>query len=690
MLRNGRLPEPKLIGESSIQEKTSMKKEFKSMVEWRATSLSQWQAFRKEFPIERIQKLKLDEYVIGTKTNDTFCWWLERGTEAFASISGSYASMFGIYKSGDDYLIATHLKGMDENAALRLIKEFAVQAADAASRRDIEELCRLVGSKARRRGVWPLVVWKMALLYQPIDAPFVAPICASSHAALLEAKNVAELQRTFCSQEAGGDYWSRGWDLLERVRRQKASDKAKSGSMEVISDDECEAVEPWCYGHLLDVLREKKNLILQGAPGTGKTYLIPELVVRLCNSLSGEVRREEVVSAYQRLKREGRVVAMTFHPSLDYDDFVQGWKPDPTSDGSGGMKLKLVDGVFKRFCDLARKRLRWVDGLALRDKPAVWLVALHDASGVKVQRNCLEQGRICIERTGKRVENKAERVQAGDVVLLQLEQTGTCAVGIITADCRRPQGVSEGIEKFCSFSVTWLFSRQEIDLQRICGKDQLSQSALWRVPKAAASEILKLLESSSTGPFIFVIDEFNRGNVPKIFGELLTLIEADKRVGQANASAVHLAYEAADAPEFSIPPNVYIIGTMNTADRSIAPIDYALRRRFAFGRLLPHEIVSGQFNQELFRAVSELFVVAAESDSKNERLKPSKHLSEEFNPADVWIGHSYFLHERDRQKTHWCHEIRPLLMEYLRDGVLKRSAEQVIEEIEANINQEES
>lgn len=169
--------------------------------------------------------------------------------------------------------------------------------------------------------------------------------------------------------------------------------------------------------------------------------------------------------------------------------------------------------------------------------------------------------------------------------------------------------------------------------------------------------------------------------MPKIFGELITLVEADKREGEAEGTTVHLAYDAPEAPAFSVPSNVYILGTMNTADRSIAPIDYAMRRRFAFERILPHELADENFDFNLFDAVSRLFVTNPKTPAKR-----SEHLSEEFDPADVWIGHSYFLTPGGESSlARWQSEIRPLLNEYLRDGVLNPSAKEEIEAIEQSL-----
>ena len=185
-------------------------------------------------------------------------------------------------------------------------------------------------------------------------------------------------------------------------------------------------------------------------------------------------------------------------------------------------------------------------------------------------------------------------------------------------------------------------------------------------------------------PYVIVIDEFNRGNVSKIFGELITLLEPDKRKGMRNAESVLLPYSK---KEFYIPSNVFLVATMNTADRSLDTIDYAIRRRFAFITVKPQEIDDDNFNSELFREVSSLFIsnydeYAESGFDDTIKLLPAETLSEEYRPEDVWIGHSYFIMDGEYAlQDRLLFEIIPLLEEYIRDGVLTSEAQQTIDKL---------
>ena len=130
-----------------------------------------------------------------------------------------------------------------------------------------------------------------------------------------------------------------------------------------------------------------------------------------------------------------------------------------------------------------------------------------------------------------------------------------------------------------------------------------------------------------------------------------------------------------------LPPNLYIIGTMNTADRSVGHIDYAIRRRFAFVNVLPKEL-EGDFDKNLFKAVSELFIENYDEhiSNPNIELKGAQTLSPEFKPEDVWLGHSYFITKNTPINIRWEYEIKPILFEYVKDGIL------VGEGIETTIN----
>ena len=185
----------------------------------------------------------------------------------------------------------------------------------------------------------------------------------------------------------------------------------------------------------------------------------------------------------------------------------------------------------------------------------------------------------------------------------------------------------------------------------------------------------KKAESNPANKFFFIIDEINRGNLSKIFGELMLLIEADKR---GKEHAISLTYSDENQLKFSIPENVYIIGTMNTADRSLAMVDYALRRRFSFIDIQPS--FSSKFKSHLSAlGVSSRFVseIITKFQLLNKSINDDKNLGAGFE-----IGHSYFCsYKRDMNEREWYnsiikHEIHPLLNEYWFDNETKAKEEQ--------------
>lgn len=175
--------------------------------------------------------------------------------------------------------------------------------------------------------------------------------------------------------------------------------------------------------------------------------------------------------------------------------------------------------------------------------------------------------------------------------------------------------------------------------------------------------------------FVLIIDEINRANLPAVLGELIYALEY-------RGEKVDSMYPTdEDGNIIIIPPNLYIIGTMNTSDRSVGHIDYAIRRRFAFIDMLPKVLPDDNFETELFRKVSELFIANYDdfvnAIGNNFDLKHSEHLSEEFRPEDVWLGHSYFIKGKEDFSLRKKYEIVPILKEYVKDGILKNRKETI-------------
>lgn len=169
-------------------------------------------------------------------------------------------------------------------------------------------------------------------------------------------------------------------------------------------------------------------------------------------------------------------------------------------------------------------------------------------------------------------------------------------------------------------------------------------------------------------PYVLVIDEINRANVSKVLGELITLLEKNKRLGGEDEFTVTLPYSGEN---FGVPDNLYIIGTMNTADRSLGYIDYAVRRRFAFMTIEAKSDVIREFyngNGELMK--KELLLFTSVSDLIKDNLNP------DFDLNNIMVGHSYFLAKSDDDfELNLEYKIRPLLEEYLRDGIIVDNGE---------------
>lgn len=193
----------------------------------------------------------------------------------------------------------------------------------------------------------------------------------------------------------------------------------------------------------------------------------------------------------------------------------------------------------------------------------------------------------------------------------------------------------------------------------------------------------KACKSAENNKVVLIIDEINRGNISKIFGELITLLEVDKRKGRENEIEVILPYSK---EKFSAPDNLYIIGTMNTADRSIGYIDYALRRRFAFITIKSDK-----------SAIENYYNINKNSDCKGKAINLfekiekliKENINEEFEADDIMIGHSYFMAQNfEELQNKFEYEIKPLLLEYFKDGILKLNKDEDLKDTINNLNYE--
>ena len=468
--------------------------------------------------------------------------------------------------------------------------------------------------------------------------------------------------------------------------------------------------ETW-YDDVVRIWERRKNIVLYGAPGTGKTYDVPELAVRLCDPafMATDPSREEIVSRYNQLKTEKRIAFTTFHQSLDYEDWIEGLRPVVNENSQ--VTYEIESGIFKKLCEEAERPVVKDKQVGIADNAVVWKVSLQGTGDNDVRRECMENNHIRIgwdgygpvisdetdwsvyNGEGKQIlDAYINKMKIGDIVMSCYSSQTIDAIGVVVGDY-------EFEDKFPNYKrvrrVNWLVKNINENIVEMNDGKTMTLGTVYRLNSITLDNVKSILEKYDTSSkmeendkaYVMVIDELNRGNVSKVFGELITLLEADKRKGRINAESVVLPYSK---KAFHIPNNVYLIATMNTADRSLGSLDYAIRRRFAFIAEKPFGLEVEGFDEDLFEKVSSLFVKNFDEYKESGwdltmKLEPADTLSEEYKPEDVWIGHSYFLMQdeegEDNTSNRLLYEIIPLLEEYVRDGVLTAEAQDVIDEL---------
>ena len=439
-----------------------------------------------------------------------------------------------------------------------------------------------------------------------------------------------------------------------------------------------------------DILRLKKNIVLQGAPGTGKTYNTAVLALSICDEPIPE-SHEDVMRRYDELQKEGRIGFCTFHQSMDYEDFVEGIKPKTIN---GQVTYEIESGIFKTMSENAKgitaeKKSDKIDF----SKTRVFKMSLGEKGkdDMEIFDYCIENNVVGLGWGGnkdfsqckKREDFKAlddtwgavameifkQWMQIGDIILVSYGNKFVKAIARIIGDY---EFRNDAPIDMCQFrKVEWLYAGDLIPISKLYNKNLSMQSIYGfydpsRFGKIDFNNTIKVdvINDIITGNvddeipqnYVLIIDEINRGNVSKIFGELITLLEADKRLGGDHPVKVTLPYSK---DPFGVPSNLYIIGTMNTTDRSVGNIDYAVRRRFAFATLKADIELVRKFSIDeavvLFEAV-ELFIRKHQIDMDFE---------------DLMVGHSYFFAKDENDLAmKWQYEILPLLNEYIKDGII--------------------
>ena len=398
---------------------------------------------------------------------------------------------------------------------------------------------------------------------------------------------------------------------------------------------------------VIKLLKYKPQIILQGPPGTGKTREAKRIAKVLL-----DLGENDSLEGNEQFK------LIQFHPSYSYEDFVRGIVAKPNEEGNGIVYTaeNKILGVFaKEAFNNWHKAQQSTQTLKEEEVFEAFIEHIkEELAQSEDYKYPLTEAVYLFDADDKRFKYKGDN---WEVHSNGLNMNYAEIKRIIESGVRDRQGVTK--------------------LTTIGGQARQHASYFLRIVEKYyefRKNYKPTVDKIPLKNYVLIIDEINRANLSAVLGELIYALEYC-------GEAVQSMYAIEGENNLILPPNLYIIGTMNTADRSVGHIDYAIRRRFAFVNVLPKEL-EGDFDKNLFKAVSELFIENYDEhiSNPNIELKGAQTLSPEFKPEDVWLGHSYFITNNTPINIRWEYEIKPILLEYVKDGIL------VGEGIETTIN----
>ena len=394
-------------------------------------------------------------------------------------------------------------------------------------------------------------------------------------------------------------------------------------------------------------LIHSKNIILRGAPGTGKTYLAHQIAADIISN--GYEDNYDALTEEQK----SQVEFVQFHPNYDYSDFVEGLRPKTNEDGS--MSFELQDGIFKKFITRARKNYE---------------DSLKSEETIEKEMSANESMRSFFDDTD--FESTSFKTVSGNEFFVANVTESHIYISIPGNDTVNKLTLS--IRELRSMLESGIEIKKISDIPKFLGKQYPSQTysydlALYKeIKQRSKFDQNNHYKSESLKKYIFIIDEINRGEISKIFGELFFSLDPGYRGKKGEVSTQYSNMHEDPNEKFYIPDNVYIIGTMNDIDRSVDSFDFAMRRRFRFIEIKADEHTGmlenlGEEADEAVRRMSELNKAIIEVPDLNENYQ---------------IGASYFLKLKHLSYEElWTDCLQPLLKDYItgmydEEGIMKK------------------
>ena len=624
--------------------------------------LKLYKDFQTEFPIAKIRNLTLKEYN-NTERKNAFCYWIETRLRKLGSIQGSTSYKFGIYEYNEDpredngysfdgqyAWLSKYGKSSDE--AYTNVHSNIINIIEAAQHGDLDEIEKI--------DISPMFKWKIAFLYSDFT---LMNIFSREGLVYLANKYGLEFadKATLCklyqfllskkgTEEHILKYSARIWNEWLN------SDECKSKKNNTQGDTQMTDYEKK-LDEIKNNLLVNRNVILTGAPGTGKTFMAKQIAKDLgCE--------------------DDNIGFVQFHPSYDYTDFVEGLRPKQV-DGSDQIGFERKDGVFKAFCEKALKNL--VDSRKSENELKIEL-------SQKEQINNFLSNSIANEDTFFTTKGNTFFIKSFD------------EKHIIINYKSKDENTSGNVKiKYSDLEILLKEKRkiERTEVKKLTGRsverqeDTYSTIIINKILDAPSETIDIEEKNNKMKNFVFIIDEINRGEVAKIFGELFYSVDPGYRVtsndldeiksGNKTVTTIKTQYAnleidgnefdkalcTTDYGHFFIPENVYIIGTMNDIDRSVESMDFAFRRRFSWIEVKASDTVN-MLDSELSAELEE------EAKRRMENLNAAISKIKDLNDA-YHIGASYFLklnnYDRSQKKRFeslWEYHIKGILTEYLR------------------------
>ena len=565
--------------------------------------------FLKEWPLDRILTMSIDEYVIGkgAKSN-SFCYALETGKyqSLFMGIGGGGSSKFGIYWNEDTKSY--------KNQANKIIPESELEDRFNKLKSDLYEIIQAGRMLDFNNPIFDMKKSKNEFIRRSAVVTKLLCIYSENHSFLgVNMNSQKRFWNKLLPQKNQGGPYLQNHEICQLVlQKYPELEPSLLGSIlfeystqfldEKEKKEEKMSLEYKVYHPLSQTLLQSKNLILRGAPGTGKTYLAKEIAKELTDG------NEEQIGFVQ------------FHPSYDYTDFVEGLRP--VSNGDGTIEFRLQDGLFKDFCQKAK-----------------------EAQLIGGQDNFDEAWDSYLEYI-----NVAE------------EKEYITKTSYLSVNSRQNLSVN-----YDSGVPGWSIPRKyvyELYKDKNYNKQEYYKSGGKTVletlrKRFGLKDYLSPTEIDTDKKFVFIIDEINRGEISKIFGELFFSVDPGYRGEKGSVSTQYANLHETDE-KFYIPENVYIIGTMNDIDRSVDTFDFAMRRRFRF--------VEVTAESQLGMLDDTLGDKAEEAKTRLRNLNVAIENVQELN-SHYHIGPSYFRNLKELDYDYellWSDYLKPLLEDYLR------------------------